>query len=255
MLRNPIHPAPERTADVNALVRQQRVMLATVLLLLDALYLVANVVYLGTNSPDEPHSLVSNDLWNGDLDGSFIEIFGHAQLIAAAVGLVFVAVRRRSAVLGVWAAVLVALVADDFLQLHETIGAVLVRALGLPDVLILTSQDVGELLVWATAAVVLGALLLIAYARADAESRGDARRLLGLVAVLAVFAVGLDQVQGLIAERLPLVLQVVATLAETGGELVAMTLIVLFVHAVSLRSGSGQQASVEELESELVPTS
>lgn len=74
----------------------QRSMLMTALLALDALFLLGNVMHLASNDPDEPTTRFSPYQWNGDSDGSYVEMFGHTQLFIGAVMLAFLAVLNRS---------------------------------------------------------------------------------------------------------------------------------------------------------------
>lgn len=211
-------------------------MWAVAFVSIDALLLLGNVVHLMRNDPDEPSTLFSAVEWNGDLDGSYIEIVGHAQLFAGAVMLLFVSVIRRSASYGAWAATLVVLIADDIFQIHERYGASLVARFDLPALIGLRPQDLGELIVWAVLGLVLGLFLVITYILAAPADRRHSRILFGCVCVLAVFAVVIDLLHIIVEPHVPHVVALGLTLTETGGELMVMTLIVLVIYRITLLS-------------------
>jgi len=211
-----------------------RGLLALVLLVLDGIYLLGNVIHLGSNDPDERRTYFSVPQWDGNYDGSYIEVFGHTQLLAGAILLAVLAVTRRSYTFSAWTVVLVTLVVDDFFQLHERWGATLVQGLDLPAVAGLRPQDLGELLVWGVLGCVLGGALVAVYAAAPRNERRDSRELFGWLCLLALFAVVIDQLHIILEPQVPHWVALALTLTETAGELVGMTLIVLAIHRIAL---------------------
>lgn len=213
----------------------ERGLLALVLLVLDGIYLLGNVIHLGSNDPDERRTYFSVPQWDGNYDGSYIEVFGHTQLLAGAIVLAVLAVTRRSYTFSAWTVVLVTLVVDDFFQLHERWGATLVQHLDLPAVAGLRPQDLGELLVWGGLGCVLGGALLIVYIAGPGSERPDSRVLFGWLCLLALFAVVIDQLHVIVEPHVPHWVALALTLTETAGELVGMTLIVLAICRIALR--------------------
>lgn len=209
-------------------------MLAVILLVLGLLFLLGNIMHLATNDPDERSGQFSTPLWNGDRDGSYIEMFGHTQLLGGVIMLIFLTGATRSFSYVAWAAVLLTLVADDFLMIHERWGARLVQDHGLPAVGGLRPQDLGELLVWVCLAVVLGVLLVVTYVIASRSDRRNSLVLLGWIGVLAVFAVVVDLLHIVVEPHVPHTVTLALTLTETAGELIGMSLIVLAVHRMTL---------------------
>ncbi|MDJ0334376.1 hypothetical protein QMG83_03985 [Salinibacterium sp. G-O1] len=208
---------------------QSRMLMVT-LAVIDILFIVANVLHwrIGDGDP-----VFSNPAWDGDIDQSFIESFGYILIVSAIVGLTFLAVRRRSFVLGVWILIQLALVSDDLFMIHERGGELFV-GLGLGGGFGLRAQDVGELAVWGAMIVPLGILLLIAHFTASAQDRRDSLTLFLLTGVLAMFAVVLDAVSHPLSAVLPSQVGTGLTLLETAGELVAMSLIAVAVHRMTL---------------------
>lgn len=159
-------------------------------------------------------------------DGSIGELYGHLQLLAAVVPLVLVWRATRVGVYAAWALIFTFLVVDDFFLIHEQVGKFLVATFSLPAVAGLRAQDLGELLVWAAAGVILAALLVVTHLRASPRYRNDSWLLAVATFILAFFAVALDMAavivkhltgRGTLASSINFV--------EAAGELVAMTLI------------------------------
>ena len=194
------------------------------MLIVDLLLLVGNVAYHATNDPGEPVTRFGDPRWRGDLDGSYAEILGHAQIVVAVVVLLVVAVFRRTLVHAAWALAFAGLFLDDFLQVHERLGAALAGRWGLPEVAGLRSADLGELLVWAGEALVLGLVVVVATVLSDARGRRDSLVLFGCMVVIAVFGVGVDQLHSVLEPHVAHVVSLALTLTETAGELLGMTL-------------------------------
>ncbi len=167
--------------------------------------------------------------WNGDFDGSFVEVFGYIQLLAASVLLVILWGRRRAAIYGAWALTLAVLAADDLLMIHEYGGEYVARALRLQAIGPVEAQELGEFAIWTIMAVPLGAILLIAHRRANKEDRRMSRVLFALLVLLAVFTVGVDLVNSTLDDTQPILLRISVTLVESAGELLVMSVILIVV--------------------------
>lgn len=181
-------------------------------------------------------------LWNGDLDGSYAELIGHGVLLIASLLLVVLAFRYRFGwAYGAWALVLAGLVIDDFFLLHERGGEYLAGALSLPSVLNLRPVDLGELIVWAIEAAILGLVLIVAHLTSSRVVRRNSWGLLALMVLLALFAVLIDMIHIAVESDISQRFNSLFGLTETAGELGVMTLILLYV--VQISRGSGPSAS------------
>ena len=203
------------------------VALLAAVVAVDVLLLAGNVAHYAANDPGEAPTRFGAPSWNGDLDGSFVEIMGHAQIVAAVVVLLMAAVARRGLVYAAWAVAFAGLFLDDFLQLHEAWGARLSVAWELPTVLGLRAQDLGELLVWAGEAAVLGMIVVVATVFSSASGRRHSAVLLGCMVVIAVFGVGVDQAHIVLEPHISHLAAIAVTLIETAGELGGMSLALL----------------------------
>lgn len=164
-----------------------------------ALDLVLIGIFLALQ-PDVPQ------LWEIDDDHSLGEIAGYAKWIAAALLL-----RGGGPVARAFGILFWAMLADDALKLHENTGDLLGPMIG---------QDAGELAFYALLAALTLPRILRAVAGASGAERRDGLVLFGLVALFALFAVGIDLVHALLDAG-----EWMSAL-EDGGEMIAASLIV-----------------------------
>ncbi|GAA0987474.1 hypothetical protein ENKNEFLB_00791 [Nocardioides aquaticus] len=209
----------------------QRAALLVWLVVVDAVVLTGNVLH--SLAPGSG-LLTDREAWNGNTDGSYAEMLGHAQLLLAVAILAVLWRRRGGAIYGAWALLLAVVVADDFLRIHETAGSWAAVTFGLPGPGGLRAQDVGELGVWAALGLVLGSVVVVAHLRSP-DHRDVTWTLARLLLVLAAFAVVVDMMGSAVARFLEFSALRMTTFLETTGELGAMSLILLGVHQMMLR--------------------
>lgn len=196
-----------------------------ILLFVDALFLAANVAHnLGDGTDRGLLGIFAPTAWEGDHDGSHIEVWGHIQLLAAGVILLVLAVAQRMFVFGAWALLLFVVVVDDLFQLHEELGEYLVGALSLQPAMGLRAEDFGELVTWAVLGLLVLGPVVVGHWRADVWGRRQSWGFVGILILLAVFAIGVDMLAIVLQGHVPgQVLRVVA-LSETAGEIIPMSL-------------------------------
>lgn len=202
------------------------------LLAIDAVILLANALYyLAHNGYGDTVivGLFRAQMWDGARDESLIEWVGYVQLGGAAILLLALAIQRKLSLYFAWSLVFLVLMLDDSLRLHENIGHFLVSTVHLPSVLGLNPNDLGELFAWAFFGVVLGIGLVVTHLGSSKTLRHDSWVFFALTAFLACFAVLLDMMEIIVWDLLPLFGHGLITLTETGGELVAMTFILVRV--------------------------
>ena len=123
-----------------------------------------------------------------------------------------------------WATVFGWVVLDDAFELHERGGALLVEWIG-PTVAGLPAQDLGEVAVWGVVGAVLAPVLLGAYASDGTRGRGASRGLAWVFALFVAAGGGVDVWHALVGPSSSLAS--VLAVAEDGGELLAMSLILV----------------------------
>jgi len=171
------------------------------------------------------------DPWLLETDGGWSEWFGYAQQAALAALLLTLAYVCRRAIWVAYAAIFLCALADDSLRLHENYGSWiadrLIVRLGFPEhVAGLRLNDLGEMFVWGVLALAPVAAAVLLHRRSDAGTRRASRGLAVLIAVYLFFGAVVDQVHVLVLDSWAG--DIVGTL-EDGGELVALSLAVVYV--------------------------
>jgi hypothetical protein len=177
-----------------------------------------------------PTYQAGRDGWRGDVrfrldkDRGYAEFFGALQLVTASTLLLHSWSRRRTApVMFAWSLSFVALVVDDLFSLHERGGERLRSSL--EDLAGSNAQQAGELVVFACIGAAIAASVALTHRRSDRSARLWSWRLgIGLVLLMGA-GLGLDVVHSL-AEDGSAVAGAL-TIAEDGGEMIAMTLILV----------------------------
>lgn len=209
--------------------RQLAVVLLALLLALDALLIAADVLRHGGVLSDPRFAITR--------ERSFGEMIQYAKFAILVV--VLLTAPRRSGGSVAWAVLFVALLVDDSLAVHERLGLRLADRLGLPAVGPLLPRDLGELVVFAGAAVVWLVPLATVLWRGDQASRALTIALLPPLALLAVFGAGGDLVHSLARGQS---FRYVAGLVEDGGELVAVSVLVAVAYFETRRQDAYRTA-------------
>ncbi|MEN5075386.1 hypothetical protein ABE437_16335 [Isoptericola cucumis] len=214
----PAHAHATARSSRHHLVRRRALVGIACTVLVATAFVAGDLLYrLGDGVAADPASP-----WKIDEDRSFAELAACAAMLAAAA---LLAHRTRSvprsSVLGAWAGVLLLVVADDLLQIHETAGGALASALDLGPAGGLDPQGWGELAVWGALGVVSLAALVVTYLRSGVPARKVSWWLLGCVGVLGVGAVGVDMAAIVVEPHVAGNVSWVVAMLESSGELVA----------------------------------
>jgi len=127
-------------------------------------------------------------------DGSYAEIFEYLLLAIIVVALARLALTLRRPVYFAFLFIFFYYLADDSLQIHETVGAYLTRTLDFQAFLSLRAQDLGELSTWALFGVPLLGFLAFALWRSTGLDRSVGLTLTGWFLLLAFFGGIIDMV-------------------------------------------------------------
>lgn len=216
-----------RPGSIAALHDRHATRLLLLLLGTDAVLVALHVVYYLT-----PYLDARFDLGQ---EGGWPECFGYLKYLTIAI--LFESVRRATRCHGyfAWTLVFVVLLADDALQVHETLGRLIAGHLGIEPPFKLRRQDLGEL----AAAAVLGGALLVplawAYRRGPQRFRKVSRDMLLLVALLVLCGVFADAAHMVAEDRSWLA--GFLGIVEDGGELVAASLMLWYAFRLARRRG------------------
>ena len=172
-------------------------------------------------------------LLNIAFDYSLGEFFGYAKWLAIIVMLLIVSRRTANPALLACAAIFAMMLADDSLQIHETLGKVAVNADRVGGTSWATGQTIGEIAVWIVMIGLLLPVIVLGLLKSTRAQWPAAFRFLGLIALFAVFG-GLIDALHMPVQNLPFGPQL-ADLLEDGGEMVVASVIVAHA-AVLLRA-------------------
>lgn len=195
--------------------------------LLLALLLTIDLAFIGMHLLLYYGSSLDNELFALSKDRSYPEQFQYLKELVIALLLVGSARRRGDWRYLVWATLFVYLLADDYLTLHETIGATLSRRYDFPNQWGLRGQDFGELSVY----LIVGCSFLVLFATVfytgNPTFRHFSYHLLGLLVFFASFVVIGDMLHALVTSSrlIPLF-----DVPEDGSEMVGMSLLLWAVY-------------------------
>ena len=174
---------------------------------------------------------IANNNWHLDVDGSYPELYQYVKFGVIAV--LTAALARVDRWYLVWTAVFGFFLLDDALLIHERLGEQL--APGLDSMLPIDGQATAELGYFA----VIGMAILVAAFLAVNRSSDAFRRfsidIVMLLALGAFFAVGVDVVHGMLT--LNYEADTLFSTVEDGGEMVAVSLMVIYSVMVAERRG------------------
>lgn len=199
------------------------VWLCVALLSVDLLFLAvhaAHAVYAAMYTDRVP---VLHWQWDITYDRSYLEIFGYLKTSAIVGLLLGTPGGPGRLVYRALAIVYVAVLLDDALMVHEALGQRLVDALTLRPFAGLRPVDYGELLVWAGAGMLLLMLAAIGLVKASGRDRANGLLILGALAALMVFAVGIDMVH-VVFEHAFRGANLLFTVLEEGGQQITLSL-------------------------------
>lgn len=206
------------------------------LLLLDVAVLALHLTYTLFGVPGGVH-------FDLGVDRSYGEFLLYIKFGWIAV-LGFVLARRRGApIFAVLGVISLVVLLEDALIVHERVGRLLdpvvLRALPELSGLGILSVQIGELLWLGALAVAIGAAFFVCFRRASAADRRDALSIAVFFALVGFFAIGVDTVHSLFP--FGSTGDVVLTLIEDGGEIVALTPAVAVTLALVLGAGEGSR--------------
>lgn len=158
----------------------------------------------------------------------FAELFQYGKIGFGILLLTLLAARRASLSALMWALVLMLVLLDDSLALHEQGGVYLERAMGLRSFGPLRANQVGEVIAFAGLAVCCLTAVAIGWRHADGEDRRLTRTLLVWFSALAFCAVVLDAVASFTRRSR---FGGGFAVLEDGGEMIVMSFLVMSVWA------------------------
>ncbi len=154
-----------------------------------------------------------------DKDQGFGELFAAGKLVVASLLLIHTWWRRHASAALAWSVSLLLIVVDDLGRLHEDLA----KDLPLLGSVGAGSQQIGEIVAFAILGLIVFALVSVGHRRDDHGSRAWSWSMASALALLVVAGMGLDLVHGLSTPGTNI--EKALTIAEDGGELLAITLL------------------------------
>lgn len=161
----------------------------------------------------------------------FAEMVQYAKAGLAAGLLAIAAIRRTSPAATVWSVLLAVVALDDAFTWHERAGMPIAQWLQLPDVGSMRGNHIGELLFFAAIGAAAFAAIAVTWRVGHAFDRRLTLGLCGSVGLLALCAVVLDGFSALTRHS---AIGPVIAVAEDGGEMLALSLVLFTVWVLAL---------------------
>jgi len=215
---------------LNVRVNQRTLQPLLFLVAIDVVFMVAHFLLKTT-------SFVTAAEFDIAQDRSYSEFFQYAKTLALSALLGVLSYQKRSLVYSLWSFIFLFIFIDDAFEVHEQLGAFFVNQLELIPALNLRAQDLGEMIVYAIYGVtILGAGLVAHYFDRDRLVRRTSIQIFSMLILLGVFGGVVDFLHVLaVSFGLPKVVVGLFTLAEDGGEMVVISVLLWFVGLVTFQ--------------------
>ncbi len=197
------------------------IKLLFVLLLADLAFILMHILYV--------LDYFTDPLLSVGRESGYAEVYQYIKEFWIAVLLLVLAINSRNVAYCAWCMLFTYFLLDDSLQIHERGGAFLVERLSLVPMFQLRAQDYGELIVTLVAATVIFSGIALSYFFSCPVLRKISKNLFFMVLLLVFFGVVVDMLHAAIEWRRGLF-----ELAEDGGEMLIMSLIVGYVFSLRM---------------------
>jgi hypothetical protein len=163
------------------------------------LFVGTDIVFMGLHVLHTYSGFFTDTQFSLTKDRGFAETFQYLQEGWIAMLLIRLTPRTPNLLFPSWSLLFGYLLIDDLFEVHERLGTTIASHFGLPPMFALRPQDLGELAVTASAAVLFSALIGVGHYRGDTAARSFSRSMLGLLLLLTFFGVVVDVIHVMIA--------------------------------------------------------
>lgn len=153
-------------------------------------------------------------------DRTYPEIYQYIKLFWVSLCFAYLLVTHRQILYALFLALSVYILFDDYFQIHEYSGVSLALKLHIPDALMVSSYDFGELIIFAAMGCIFLPLFAYCYRISSAAIKKQAVVLLGFLFALAFFAIAVDFLHAL---HLPFTIRHSIGSVEDGGEMIVIS--------------------------------
>ena len=181
------------------------------------------------------HIFLSEVIWHKKSllltqDQGFAEVFQYIKEFWIVLLLILGYWQRKNMVFFGWALFFSYLLLDDFLSIHEIVGAIIGNLWYFPNILNLQGSDLGEIIFLATVGIIFLTSIGYSHAQSKYRDRKHSNFLIFFLLALMIPAVILDVVHAAVDNNRFLYL--VFSLLEDGGEHIVMSLTLAFVYGI-----------------------
>ncbi len=164
---------------------------------------------------------VRPDFWNTDLDWSAGELLNYIKWLVLALVFFMAYFRDKATIMLSLALVVLILLADDSLQLHETLGPTVVHAIGLQNIIGVKAYTIGPMVIWAALGMVILSITLMGWRITPTELRSKLYPVFAYFFAIMFCAIGIDVIRELF--DFPKIIKGILGIFEDGGEMLFLT--------------------------------
>ena len=200
------------------------------LILADLLFIFFHVGHL-ISSSGETLAEIGRSVFSLGKDLGLAESFMYVKEYWVILLLAYLAWTRKKFMYFAWAILFLYIMADDLIQMHEKVGAMLVSKFELVPMFNLRAQDFGELAFSGFSGMVLLSLIGVSYIKSDANIRRICRHLIILLSSLVLFGVVFDMIQIMFADNH--IMFHIFGIIEDGGEMIILSFFCWYIYLLS----------------------
>lgn len=199
------------------------------------LLLCSDLLFIVLHFANALTPLFKNPLLNIEQDRGYPEMYQYLKYCWMIAMLFFIAWKHRSLCYVAWGAVFTYFLVDDALMLHERIGRRIAENFSFTPPLGLRLQDFGELMVSATAGILLLTSVILVYRGGSQIFRKVSQDITLLIFILAFFGVIVDMAH--VAINLGGKVTFFLGVIEDGGEMLSVSLLAWYTLLLKVRRG------------------
>jgi hypothetical protein len=173
--------------------------------------------------------------WFSFQDRGFAESYTYVKEYWIVLLLFVLCVKKSRWIYALWALFYGYILIDDSFRLHETLGRMVSTNFSFAPMMGLRPGDLGELIVYVCVGLVFLIPIGVAYYRSDRETKLNTRVFLVILAFLVFCGVVLDIACNMVKGGK--VLNVIGGILENGGEMIAVSAMLLFVFCLTTNEG------------------
>lgn len=218
-----LESAATQVRNLGTLVDPRLVWLCAVLIGVDLFFVAVHAVHTIYASLYTDRIPVLDWRWDIANDRSYLEFVGYGKMLLVVGLLATLPANKERSVYLSFAVLFIFALLDDSLMMHETLGQPIADALALRPSAGLRPADLGELVFWVGAGLLLSGVAAIGLVKARGRDRANGLLLLGALATLTMFAVGVDMAH-VVVEHAFRGSGLLFTVIEEGGQQIILSL-------------------------------